>query len=277
MKKLLTFLSFIICIMLSAGSVFANNIKFAQITDAHMTVESEFSQRVLEYAIKDINSNPEISFVVFTGDNIDFPSVENLRLFNSIIKKLKIPYYIVLGNHDVYKNKQMSKVQYFEILREHKPFMRQRSANYKFKKNNFLFVTVDGAKEVIPGPAGYYRNDTLSWLDKVLTKNKKKSIIIFQHFPIEYPNNSEGRLKTHRTYKVEEYRQMLSKHNNVLAILSGHFHVNDEIMKDGVYHISTPSLIAVPHSYKIVDIVTTKDFSPIIYTQLREFEVPDAN
>ena len=59
--------------------------------------------------------------------------------------------------------------------------------------------------------------------------------------------------------------------------MSGHFHVNYETMKDGVYHISTPSLLSVPYSYKIIDIVTTKDFSPIIYTQLREFEVPDAN
>jgi hypothetical protein len=44
-------------------------------------------------------------------------------------------------------------------------------------------------------------------------------------------------------------------------------------MKDGVYHISTPSIINMPNSYKIIDIITTKDFSPLIYTQLREFEV----
>ena len=277
MKKLLTFLVFIICIMLSATGAFANNIKFVQITDTHLSVDSEFTQRVLEYAIKDINNQPEISFVVFTGDNIASPNPESLKRFASIVKKLKVPYYFVVGNHDVYKQKQMSKVQYFEILRSVNPFMLQRSPNYKFSKNGFIFLTVDGAKEVIPGSIGYYRKGTIAWVDKILTKNKKKSVVIFQHFPVEYPQIAESRLKTHRTYKVEEYQQMLSKHDNVLAILSGHFHVNDEIMKDGVYHISTPSLIAVPYSYKIIDIVTTKDFSPIIYTQLREFEVPDAN
>ena len=60
-----------------------------------------------------------------------------------------------------------------------------------------------------------------------------------------------------------------------LAIISGHFHVNSESMKDGIYHISTPSLIALPQSYKIIDIVTTKEFSPIIYTQLREFPIEE--
>jgi len=277
MKKLFGLFIFIICIMLSVSDAFANNIKFVQITDAHVSTKSEFTLRVLEYAIKDINNQEGISFVVFTGDNINYASAEDLRVFKSIIKNLKVPYYIVLGNHDVFKQNQMSKEQYFEVLREGEPFMLQRSPNYKFSKNGFVFLTVDGAKEIIPGPTGYYKKDTISWLDKVLTKNKKKSVIIFQHFPIEYPNNAEGRLKTHKTYKVEEYQQMLSKHDNVLAILSGHFHVNDEIMKNGVYHISTPSLITVPYSYKIIDIVTTKDFSPIIYTQLREFEVPDAN
>ncbi len=276
MKRIFRFLGLIICFICFQSVTFANNIKFVQITDAHVSSDSVFSQNVLKSAIKDINKLQGVSFVVFTGDNIGNPNAENLRCFKSIVKGLKVPYYIVLGNHDVYKQKHMSKVQYFEILREGNPFKLQRSPNYKFRKDNFLFLTVDGAKEVIPGSIGYYKKDTLDWVDKILSKNKKKSVVIFQHFPIEYPQAAENKLKTHRTYKVEDYRAMLAKHHNVLAILSGHFHTNDEIMKDGVYHISTPSLITLPYSYKIIDIVTTKGFSPIIYTQLREFDVADS-
>ena len=273
MKRLLTLFVLIISIILCTKDAYAENIKFAQLTDVHISANSEYTQKVLQSAIKDINSQPEISFVVFTGDNINNPTEENLRAFASIIKKLKVPYYIVIGNHDVYKNKKMSKVRYFEILREGSPFFKQKTPNYKFTKNGFIFLIVDGAKEVIPGTVGYYRKDTLNWVDQILTKNKKSSVIIFQHFPVEYPDGVENKLKTHRTYKVEEYQQMLSKHHNVLAVLSGHFHTNSENMKDGVYHISSPSLINMPNSYKIIDIVTSKEFSPIIYTQLREFEV----
>ena len=54
--------------------------------------------------------------------------------------------------------------------------------------------------------------------------------------------------------------------------------MNAETMENGVYHISSPSLLTLPQEYKIIDIVTTKEFSPIIYTQLREFKVKkDAN
>ena len=275
MKRIFTLFVFIMSLFLGTTVAKAENIKFVQISDTHISASSEYSQKVLKSAIQDINAQPEISFVVFTGDNINNPTEENLRTFVSIVKKLKVPYYIAIGNHDVYKNKKMSKVRYYEILREGSPLYRQKTPNYKFSKNGFIFLVVDGAKEIIPGSIGYYRKDTLSWIDQILTKNEKTPVIIFQHFPVEYPDGVENKLKTHRTYKVEEYQNILSKHNNVLAVLSGHFHTNSENMKDGVYHISTPSLINVPNSYKIIDIITSKEFSPIIYSQLREFEVKE--
>ena len=268
------FIFTLFALLITVGAVYAENIKFVQITDAHLSADSEFTLKVLNSAVADINNQQNIAFVVFTGDNINTPNEKNLVTFTNIANKLKVPYYVVLGNHDVYKNHNMSKTQYYEIIRKESPLRRhQRTGNYKFKTNGFVFLTVDGAKEIIPGAVGYYRQDTLNWVDKTLSKNRRRSVVIFQHFPIEYPQGAERRLKTHKTYKVEEYQNMLSKHNNVLAVLSGHLHVNGETMKDGVYHISTPSLLSTPNSYKIIDIVTTKGFSPIIYTQLKEFDV----
>lgn len=278
MKKFILFLfSVLVFFVFTNTKVFAENIRFVQVTDAHLTVGSEYSMNVLKSAVDDINKQPGISFVVFTGDNINNPKEENLREFVSIVSKLNVPYYVALGNHDVYKSNGLSKVRYYEILRERNLLYPQRKPNYKFTKNGFVFLVVDGAKEVIPGSVGYYREDTLAWLEKELTKNAKKDVIILQHFPVEYPEGSDNRLRTHRTYKVEEYQALLSKHHNVLAVISGHFHVNSENMKDGVYHISSPSLLGLPNAYKIIDIVTTKEFSPIIYTQLREFQVKDSN
>ncbi len=278
MKKFLKKLLILTAVILFTSlTVFAkdSSIKFVQITDAHLSAKSDYSINVLKSAVEDINNQSGISFVIFTGDNINEAKPENLKKFMEIVSKLKVPYYIAVGNHDVYKSANMSKAEYYSIIREKNPFYIQKSANYKFSKNGFVFLIADGAKEVIPGAAGYYKEDTLKWIDKNLTKNSKKPVIIFQHFPIEYPTGAERRLKTHQTYKVEEYKKILEKHNNVLAILSGHFHVNYETMKDGVYHISTPTLLVVPQSYKIIDIVTTKDFSPIIYTQLKEFKLLD--
>lgn len=282
MKKLLVILfgMFFILMLGVNAQVFADNIKFAQITDTHLSATNPYTASVLESAVEDINKQSDISFVVFTGDNIANPKEADLNEFVKIIKKLNVPYYITLGNSDVYKSNGLSKVRYFEILKEANllKFNTQKTPNYVFKKNNFVFVVVDGAKEVVPGTVGYYRKDTLDWLDKVLTKYSKKDVVIFQHFPVVYPKEVESRLKTHKTYRVEDYLKVLAKHQNVLAVVSGHFHVNAETMENGVYHISSPSLLTLPQAYKIIDIVTTKEFSPIIYTQLREFDVKkDAN
>ena len=276
MKKLLTlFVTFMLWAIFTVQNVYAENIKFVQVSDAHLSAGSEFSQKVLKSAIKDINNQPDVAFVVFTGDNINNPNEENLKAFVKIASKLKVPYYVVLGNHDVYKSNGLSKTRYYEVLRQRNILYPQRKPNYEFKKEGFVFLIVDGAKEVIPGTVGYYRKDTLNWLEDRLTKHAQKDVVIFQHFPVEYPQGMEHRIKSHKTYRVEQYQELLSKHHNVLAVVSGHFHVNAEHMNDGVYHIASPSLQALPHSYKIVDIITTKEFSPIIYTQLREFEVEE--
>jgi len=273
MKKLVSLVVFFITIVCSVNSVLAENIKFVQIADSHLSVNSEFSAKVLKSAIADINKQQDISFVVFTGDNINNPKEENLQEFVKIVSKLKVPYYIALGNHDVYKSNGLSKVKYYEIFREKNILFPQRKPNYKFAKKGFVFLIADGAKEIIPGSVGYYRKDTLNWINKELDDNKKKAVVIFQHFPVEYPEGVEASLRTHKTYKVEEYQSILDKHTNVLAVISGHFHVNSENMKNGVYHIASPSIVSIPHAYKIVDIITTKEFTPIIYTQLKEFEL----
>lgn len=91
-------------------------------------------------------------------------------------------------------------------------------------------------------------------------------MIIFQHFPIEAPYYN----RTHSTYNVEAYQEVLKKHHNVLAIISGHYHANGEKMVDGIYHISTPAHVESPHNFKIIEIETGK--KPVIYTQLRHVE-----
>ena len=59
---------------------------------------------------------------------------------------------------------------------------------------------------------------------------------------------------------------MLSKHNNVLAVVAGHFHKNDEISYNGVYHIVSPK--ASNGQYKIIEIDCDNDNE--IFTILKD-------
>lgn len=249
--------------------VSAAEIKFVQVADAHFTTSGgEYREQVLRDTVKSINNLKGVSFVVFTGDNINNPKINDLEKFLDIIGDLKVPYYIIIGNHDVFKNGGLSKEKYFEIVRMSNPFYFFKKPNYTFKRNGFVFIVVDGAKEVIPGTNGYFKDNTLAWLDKQLTQYKNSSVVILQHFPVNEPAN----IRSHKTVYPEKYYEILDKHDNVIAVISGHYHINNEEMRNGVYHISSPTLLRTPPVYKIIDIVTTKEFSPMVYTQLKEVE-----
>lgn len=267
MKKYFAYILFIF--LFFAQTCFGEEIKIVQVTDSHYRKDNAYANKVLKAAVKDINKLNGVSFVVFTGDNIDRAKEEDLIAFIRIVNKLKVPYYVAIGNHEVFKSNGLSKQRYMEVIKEQNFFFRQRTPDYYFRKGSFGFLIADGAKEVIPGANGYFKESTLEYIDKQLTKHDNLKFVIFQHFPLIEPKHSS----THNTYKADEYLKLLNNHSNVIAIVSGHYHVNSEKMQDGIYHINTPALLILPHQYKIIDINLTKGFSPMIYTQLREVTV----
>lgn len=248
----------------------AKDLKFIQITDSHFSSINGggYPQKVLERTIKDINSIPNVDFVVFTGDNIDTANSDELVKFLKIANHLKCPYYTVIGNHEVFKSQHFEKVDYMRTVSKYSKSCHYKKPNYVFKKKGVVFIVVDGAKEFIPGPAGYYKKDTLKWLDKKLTKYEDKKVIILQHFPLVPPYYN----RTHVTYNTDDYFALLKKHSNVVAIISGHYHANGETMKDGIYHVSTPSLLSAPNEYKVIDVSVKGKKDCKIYTQLRHAE-----
>ena len=248
----------------------ASTVKFVQVTDAHFNMEEPYRQEVLKAAVDTINKEKGISFVMFTGDNIDKPNEKDLAEFVRNVNKLNVPYYIVIGNHDVYKNGGLSKKRYIEVIHENNMFYRFRKPNYLFKKNGYVFIVADGAKEVIPGAIGYFKEDTMKWLEKKLRKYRKSNVVIFQHYPL-VPIKEHV---SHRVYNKDEYLELLDKQDNVVSVIAGHIHTNGEIMRNGVYHITTPSLLNDPHSYKVITISTTRGYSPMVFTELKEVEMP---
>lgn len=251
-------------------AVMADVIKFVQVADVHFRTKDEYRAQVLKETVKSINNEKGVSFVVFTGDNIDTPNAEFLPEFVKIVNKLDVPYYIVIGNHDVYKNNGLSKAHYLEIVRDNNWTYRYKKPNYVFKKRGYVFVVADGAKEVIPGSVGYYKKDTLDWVDKQLKRYKRSKVVILQHFPLV----ATKELTSHRVYNKEEYLKMLDKHDNVVSVVAGHIHMNSEMMRNGVYHITSPTLLTDTPSYKVISISTTRGFSPMVYTELKEVEMP---
>ena len=258
MKKLLILL-FINFLLIT--SVQAKNMRFVQITDARFC---ESNSEILHKVINDVNQQKNISFVVFTGDNIKNANPNTLCEFLKEVKRLKMPYYIVIGDKDVNKHNDLSKKQYTKILKKKIKHYKPDLTNYCFEKNGIMFFVADGAKDVIPGTNGYYKDNVIEWLDANIDLYPKHNIIIFQHFPLIPPIEKES----YYTFKPEIYLNMLEKHKNVKAVISGHYGVNSEKDINGVKHITTAPIPC----YRIFDISNTESDTPDIWAQIKVVE-----
>ena len=78
----------------------------------------------------------------------------------------------------------------------------------------------------------------------------KEKVIIVQHFPVVEPCKS----MLHKTLDAKEYLEVLDKHNNVVAVLSGHYHCAKVTQRNNVLHISSPSLVQYPNSFNVINI-----------------------
>lgn len=257
MKKLL---SLFFTSLMFVSAVQAKDLRFVQVTDVRYSHEDKDSP--LTKIVNDINKQKNVEFVVFTGDNINKPTPYDLEGFLKEAKKLNRPFYIVIGDKDVNKLKHMSKVEYVKAINKQVKKYKPEKPNYTFEKDGVVFIVVDGAKDVIPGTNGYYRDDVLEWLEGELTKYQKNNVVILQHFPIIPPSQKES----YYTFKPELYMQVLAKHKNVKAVVSGHFGVNSEKTIYGVRHITT----AGGNEYRIIDILDCETENPTFWAQLRK-------
>lgn len=257
MKKLF---SLLIIFLFSTLSAFSADMRFVQVES--LLYKSE-SKAQFEKLIEKINNEKNIEFIVFTGNNIAKPDKILLQEFLLCAKNLKRPYYIVLGQKDVNKKKNLGKEDYLKIVRKNNFTMKRfLSPNYTFTKKNMAFIVADGSKEFLPTPIGYYREDVLLWLDDQLDKYHDKNVVIIQHYPIVPPIQKE----THYTYKADEYLQLLSEHKNVKAIVAGHFNVNKESQIGDILHISTKNA----PTYRVIDIMDYETENPTFWSIIKE-------
>lgn len=253
MKKI--FCSLITLLFFSVCSAFSADMKFIQIDNLMYSSSNQQSVDNLENILQDIYKQKNVEFIVFSGNNIAKPNPEDLESLLAKIKKIKTPCYFVLGSKDVNKYKHLGKEEYIKLLQKNiKTHKKISSPNYIFEKNKIVFIVADGSKEVLPSSMGYYKSDVLDWLEEQLINYNDRKVVILQHFPLIPPSKRES----HYTFKANEYLELLNSHDNVLAIVSGHFGVNKELEQDGILHLSAP---AAP-SYKIIEILNYDSEKP---------------
>lgn len=209
--------------------------KFAEVTDIH--IGSENSEEDLQRTVEDINSQPDLAFVLVSGDITEFGADTELRLAKSILDGLKKPWYIVPGNHDT-KWSESGGNTFRKVF---------GSETFAFKYGGYQFIGTNCGPNMRMGP-GQVPRENIVWLDKVLKKADRATPIIYIN---HYPQNAD----------LNNWHEAIDrlKQFNIQLIICGHGHTNRQYDFDGIPGVMCRSNLRAKDSIGGYNIVTVSN------------------
>ncbi|AKI98355.1 metallophosphoesterase [Kosmotoga pacifica] len=193
----------IICNSIKSIDPSANEFSFVVLGDNKNSV-STFGK-----IIDEINANPDISFVINTGDLVFDGSLTKYNYFLKQIFKLHKPFLPVVGNHDVADGGMNNYVEFFGPL------------YYTFATKEAYFIILnDSNEETIDGWQ-------IKWLEEQFELSKKyEYTFVFLHVPLFDPRLSMENQPGHSLENIDNAMEILHllKKFKVTMVFAGHIH-----------------------------------------------------
>ena len=146
-------LTILIAVIISSQMCTAanNNLRFSQISDVHFSSYEENtsykflkkSPELFEDVIFQLNTSGPYDFVVFTGDLVNKPKTTELVKFLSKASKIRYPWYVINGNHDISYDGALTKKEFCKIVNSH---------NRHMHTNKLYYASLDGELRILEIP-----------------------------------------------------------------------------------------------------------------------------
>lgn len=195
-------------------------MKFIHLTDTHLVCPGNEiygldPQARLNAAINSINEfHSDAEMCMITGDLTHNAEPEAYLLLMSFLEQIKVPTYLLIGNHDDRK-----------VLKQYLPHQQQDEngfIQYTISTPEGLFIALD---TVLEGThQGAYCEKRLQWLQQQLQENSHQNIFLFAH----HPPFKTG-LPTLDVISIQEkdavaLNTLLARHSNIRHLFFGHIH-----------------------------------------------------
>jgi len=151
----------------------AQTFKYAFVTDTH--VGTATGEEDLRRTVKDINKQPDIDFILVTGDVTEMGTKYEIKRAKDILGKLKQPCYVIPGNHDTGWS-ESGGVDFIKAFDGDK---------FTFDHNGYRFIACASGPYVRMSD-GHIPRDAIVWLDEILKKTPDTMPIVFiNHYPLD--------------------------------------------------------------------------------------------
>jgi outer membrane protein assembly factor BamB/predicted phosphodiesterase len=187
--------------------------RFAVFTDIHISQANPQPAQDLLDAVNDLNSQTGIAFVLVTGDITENGDGKSLREAKKLLDGLKMPYFIIPGNHDT-KWTESGATDFKQVFGDDK---------FRLIFNGFAFLGVNSGPVLRMGD-GHIAPQDIQWLERQLKNiGKKTPVFLVTHYP----------LKTGDVDNWFVVTDLIRKYNTQ-AVIGGHYHRNMALSYDGI-------------------------------------------
>ena len=188
---------------------------FALLTDTHISSSNPRPMEDLQRSIADINQNPEIEFVVVTGDLTENGDRVSIEAVKAALDQLRVPYYAASGNHETTWS-ESGVMDFTRVFGD---------SRFAFTHNGMYFIGFNSGP-VIRMADGHVAPQDIAWLKHNLDSVSKAGdapIFVFTHYPLRNGDVDNW-------YDVTD---VLRQHN-VQCVMGGHYHRNLLFDCDGI-------------------------------------------
>ena len=213
---------------------------FALLTDTHISTSNPRPMEDLQRSIADINQNPEIEFVVVTGDLTESGDRASIEAIKAALEQLHVPFYTASGNHETTWS-ESGVMDFSRVFGD---------SRFAFSHNGMYFIGFNSGP-VIRMADGHVAPQDIAWLKHNLdsvSKAGEAPIFVFTHYPLKNGDVDNW-------YDVTD---VLRQHN-VQCVMGGHYHRNLLYDCDGIADVLNRSNMRGNDTINGYSIITVTD------------------
>ncbi|MHC5595493.1 MAG: metallophosphoesterase family protein [Nostoc sp.] len=249
----------------------ALNFRFAVVSDLHLALPHTIWDHPSRFHLVEVSISAfksvlehliqlDLDFLLLPGDLTQHGEPENHAWLQQCLAQLAFPVYVIPGNHDVpvlladqqsiafadfpyyYTKFGYNDPQQIYYIRQLLPGVKLIGLN----SNSFN----EQGKQV-----GCLDTKQLRWLEEVLAASDDELILVMVHHNVveHLPNQSNHPLANRYMLSNSAELLQLLRRYGVKLVFTGHLHIQDIAYSDGVYDITTGSLVSYPHPYRVLE------------------------